>query len=91
MLQFDSGGFTATTRSYRYTKRGASIATAPTKKKRKKEKMSAEGLANIIAAQKKRWAKVKREKAKEHWLALSATGAPARAQTSSLRDHRAVA
>jgi hypothetical protein len=40
-----------------YTKRG------PGKKKRKKSKISPEGLANIIAAQKKRWAKVKREKA----------------------------
>lgn len=32
--------------------------------KKKKAKISAEGLANIIAAQKKRWAKVKKQKAK---------------------------
>ena len=32
--------------------------------KRKKAQISAEGLANIIAAQKKRWAKVKKQKAK---------------------------
>ena len=47
-----------------YTKRATSDVAAPAKKKRKKAKMSAEGLANIIAAQKKRWAKVRREKAK---------------------------
>ena len=49
-----------------YTKRGQSPSldvAAPAKKKRKKAKMSPEGLANIIAAQKKRWAKVKKEKA----------------------------
>lgn len=31
--------------------------------KKKKTQISAEGLANIIAAQKKRWAKVKKQKA----------------------------
>jgi hypothetical protein len=38
-----------------YTKKG------PGKKKRKKTKISPEGLANIRAAQKKRWAKQKKE------------------------------
>jgi hypothetical protein len=54
-----------------YTKRAISdvaappSAAAPAKKKRKKAKMSPEGLANIIAAQKKRWAKVRKEAKKE--------------------------
>ena len=46
-----------------YTKKATSDVAAPAKKKkRKKAVMSPEGLANIIAAQKKRWAKVKKEK-----------------------------
>ena len=50
----------------KYTKKAAAAAStespAPAKKKRKK--MSAEGRAAIVAAQKVRWAKVKKEKAK---------------------------
>lgn len=43
-----------------YTRRKTPTAGAPGRK-RKKVKISPEGLANIIAAQKRRWAKVKRE------------------------------
>lgn len=43
-----------------YTRRKTSAVGAP-RRKRKKVKISPEGLANIIAAQKRRWAKVKRE------------------------------
>lgn len=53
------GAAEAPTAKRAYTKRG------PGKKKRKKSNISPEGLANIRAAQKKRWAKVKREKAKQ--------------------------
>ncbi|MBX7211199.1 MAG: hypothetical protein K1X78_23030 [Verrucomicrobiaceae bacterium] len=42
----------------------SSGSSKPGPVKRKKSKISAEGLANIIAAQKRRWAKVKKEKAK---------------------------
>ncbi len=43
-----------------HTRRKTPTAGAPGRK-RKKVKISPEGLANIIAAQKRRWAKVKRE------------------------------
>lgn len=43
----------------------ASVLASTSKPKRKKGKMSAEGRAAIIAAQKARWAKVHAEKAKK--------------------------
>jgi hypothetical protein len=43
----------------------ASVLASTAKPKRKKGKMSAEGRAAIIAAQKARWAKVHAEKAKK--------------------------
>ena len=59
----------------KYTKKAASAEASTstespasakkTRKKRKKGKMSAEGRAAIVAAQKARWAKVKKEKAKK--------------------------
>lgn len=42
----------------------AAANKAPARKKRKKSKISPEGLANIIAAQKKRWAKQKKAEKK---------------------------
>ena len=50
----------------KYTKKAATSTESPAPaKKRKKGKMSAEGLAAVVAAQKARWAKVKKEKAKK--------------------------
>jgi hypothetical protein len=48
-----------------YTKRAISDVAAPAKKKRKKSKISAEGKERIAAAQRARWAKIKKEKAKK--------------------------
>ena len=56
----------------KYTRRALAVAApegeeaaAPTKRKKRKVKMSAEGRARIIAAQKARWAKVRKEKSKK--------------------------
>ena len=51
----------------KYTKKAATSteSTAPAKKKRKRGNMSEEGRAAIVAAQKARWAKVKKDKAKK--------------------------
>ena len=66
-----STGTVSVTGKRKYTRKalvvaaeGAAVA-APGKKKKRKVKMSAEGRARIVAAQKARWAKVKKAKGKE--------------------------